>query len=81
MIFDVKVDLIRKSRLVIGGYVFDSSRHEAYASTMKYVSSRILITIAATNNVDVMTGDMGNAYLNSNTKEKIYNRAGPECDC
>ena len=35
MIFDVKVDLRRKSRLVIGGHVVDSSGHEVYTGTMK----------------------------------------------
>ena len=43
---------------------------------MKSVSARILMTIAATNDLDVMTGDIGNAYLNVNTKEKIYTHTG-----
>ena len=34
--------------------------------------------ITAANNLDVMTGDIGNAYLNTNTKEKMYTCAGPE---
>ena len=50
IIFDVKLDLRRKSRLVIGGHVVDSSGQEVYASTMKSVSSRILMIIAAMNN-------------------------------
>ena len=61
MIFDVKVYLRRKARIVIGGYVVDSSGHKFYASTTKSVSYRILMTIAAINNLDVMTGDIGNA--------------------
>ena len=43
---------------------------------MKSVSSIILMTIAAANNLEVMTGDIGNAYRNANTQEKIYTRAG-----
>ena len=65
-------------RLVIGGHVVDSSGNKVYLSTLKSVSARIRITIAAANNVDVMTGDIGNAYLNANTQEKIYTRAGTE---
>ena len=68
MILDVKVDLRRKSRLVIGVHVFDPSEHEAYASTMKSVSTRIPMTIAAANNLDVIMGDIGNTYLNTNTE-------------
>ena len=71
IIFDVKVDLRRKARLVIRVHVVNSSGREVDASTMKYVSSRILITNAAANNLDVVTGDIGNAYLNANTEE-IY---------
>ena len=71
VIFYMKADLRRKARLVIGGRVVNYSGHEAYAITMKYVSARILMTIADANNLDVMTGDIGNAYLNANTEEKI----------
>ena len=78
MIFDVKLDLRRKARLVIGGHIVNSSGHEVYESTTKSVSARIMMTIAAANNLDVMTGDIGNAYLNTNTKENIYTRAWPE---
>ena len=78
MIFEVKVDLRRKARLFIEGHVIDSSRHEVYASTMKSVPARILKTIAAVNNLYVMTGDIGNAYLNDNNEDKIYTRAGPK---
>ena len=78
MIFDVKVDLRRKARLVIGGHVIDSSGHEVYASTMKSVSARVLMKIAATNDLDVMVGDIGNAYLHTSTEEKVYTRAGAE---
>ena len=58
MIFDVKVYLRRKARLVIGGHVVDSTGHEVYASTIKSVSDRVLMTISASNNLEVMTGDI-----------------------
>ena len=76
MILNVRVDLRRKTRLVIGGHIVDSSGHEVYASTMKSVSAIILMKIVAANNLEVMTGDIGNDYLNSNTQERIYTRAG-----
>ena len=78
MIFDIKVDLRRNARLVIGGHVVNSYRHKVYASTMNSVLSRILMTIEAANNLYFMTGDIGNAYLNANTQENIYTRAGTE---
>ena len=78
MISDVKVYLGKKGRLVIGGHVVNSSGNEVYSSTMNSVSARILMTIAATNNLDVMTRDIGNAYLDENNEDKVYTRAGPE---
>ena len=71
MIFGVKVDLRRKYRLVIGLHIVDSSGHEVYASTMNSVSSKILMIIAAANNLEVITIDIGNAYLNSKTQKRF----------
>ena len=34
------------------------------------------MTITDVNNLDFMTGNIGNDYLNTNTQEKIYTRAG-----
>ena len=76
IIFYVKVDLRRKARLVIGGHVAGSSGHKVFASITNSVSARILMKIAAKNNLDVMTGDIGNAYLNANTQGNIYNHTG-----
>ena len=78
MIFDDKVDLKRKSRLVIGGHIVDSYGHEVYVFTMKYFSARILMTITAAKKKEVMTGDIGNAYLNANNEENIYTGACAE---
>ena len=68
MIFDVKVDLRRKARLVIGRHFINSPGHEVYESKIKSVLARILTIIAAANNLEVMTGDIGNAYLNAETE-------------
>ena len=68
MIFDFKVDLRRKVRLVIGGHVVDSTVHKVYTSTMKSVAARIMMTIAAVNNLEVMVGDIGNACLHADTE-------------
>ena len=78
MIFDVNLDLRINARLVIGCHVVNSSGYEVYTSTMKSVSSRIIMTIAAANNLDVMTGDIVNTNLNANTQENIYTHAGSE---
>ena len=80
MIFGIKVDVRINSRLVIEGHVVDSSGQEVYAYTMKSVSDRILMKIVAVYNLNVMTGDICNVYLNANTEENIYTYAGDEFD-
>ena len=76
MIFGVKVDLRRKYRLVIGCHIVDPYSQGVYESTTNLVSTRILMTIVAANNLEVMTGDIGNAYHSINTEENIYTHAG-----
>ena len=36
------------------------------------------MTITAVNNFDVITGDMGDVYLNTNTRENIYTHSGTD---
>ena len=36
------------------------------------------MTITAANNLEVMVGDIGNAYLHADTEEKVYTHAGAE---
>ena len=79
-IFDVKHDLWRKDRLVIGGHVVDASEHESYSSNMKTVSMRILHTIAAKNKLGSQVADISNAYLYAKTCEKIYTVCGKQFD-
>ena len=36
------------------------------------------MTIAAANDLDIMVGDIGNAYLHADTEEIVFTRAGAE---
>jgi hypothetical protein len=78
MIFDVKQDLRRKARLVAGGHLVDSLDNDVYSSTVKGISVRLLHVIAHKQKLDLLCGDVGNAYVNSYTNEKVYSRCGPE---
>lgn len=77
-IFTAKACGRHKARLVIGGHLVDSEDLDVYASNMKTVSSRVLLTIAAANDLTVVTGDIKNAYLYAYTKEKICITIGEE---
>ena len=72
MIFDVKMDFTRKARLVGGGHLTDEPSSLTYSSVVSRDSVRIAFTIAALNDLDVLTADVGNAYLCAKPREKYY---------
>ena len=61
-----------------GGHVVDSSMYESYSSVVQTRTIRILETIALNEGLKFITGDIGNAFVQADTNEKIYTIAGPE---
>ena len=78
IIFSVRMDLTRKARFVAGGHMTAPPTSMTYASVVSRESVRIAFLLAAANDLDMLSGDIGNAYLNAFITEKIYYRAGPE---
>ena len=78
MIFDIKMDLTRKARLVAGGHMTDEPKESTYSSVVSRDSVRLAFMIAALNDLDILSADVQNAYLNAPTKEKVYTIAGLE---
>ena len=78
MIFDVKMDFSRKGRLVAGGHMTNPPTSMTYSIAISHDSVRIAFLIAAPNDLDILAADVSNAYIQSNAKEKVYTRAGPE---
>ena len=78
MVFDIKMDLTQKARLVMGGHQTDLPKESVYSSIISKDSVRIILTIAALNDLDILAADVQNAYLNALTKEKVYMMAGLE---
>ena len=78
IVFDVKMDLTRKARICAGGHTTDPPSSITYASVVSRDSVRIALMYAALNDLPILAGDIGNAYLNAETKEKVYIICGPE---
>ena len=78
LVFDVKFDLTRKARYVGGGHLTSVSPSMSYSSVVSRDSVRIMFLIAALNDLDISMCDIGNAYLNAETREKVWFKAGPE---
>ena len=77
-VFDVKADGRRKGRLVARGDMTPEPDEAVYSSVATLHSLRIVIFLAELNGLNLMQGDVGNAYLESYTQEKVYFIAGPE---
>ena len=78
LIFDVKMDMTRKARLVAEGHKTSDPEWSTYAGVVSRESVRIAFTYAALNGLDILTADIQNAYLTAPTSEKFYIVCGLE---
>ena len=78
MIFEVKQDGRRKARLVAGGHMIDPMGVNYRSTVVKGISVRLLDLIAHRDNLQILCGDIGNAFITADCMEKVYSRAGPE---
>ncbi len=78
-VFDIKFDLRRKARLVAGGHLTKPIYNDApYSGIASLKSIRTCIFLAELNGLSLCAADVGNAYLEAETKEKLFIIAGPE---
>jgi hypothetical protein len=78
MVYAVKHDGRHKARLVAGGHLTDTPVDSVYSSVVSLKGVRMTIFAAELNGLDIWSTDVGNAYLESYTQEKVYVVAGPE---
>lgn len=78
MVYDVKHDGRHKARLVAGGHLTDTPVESVYSSVVSLKGLRLVVFLAELNGLEVWSTDIGNAYLEAKTKEKVYIVAGPE---
>ncbi len=80
MVFDIKMDgkFTRKARYVANGNETEPPTAQTYASVVSRDSVRIALLYAALNDLDILSCDVTNAYLNADCREKIWVQAGPE---
>jgi hypothetical protein len=79
LIFDVKMDFTRKARFVAGGHTTEPPASATYASVVSRDSVRLAFLLASLNGMEILSCDVGNAYLNAPCREKIWFKGGPEC--
>jgi hypothetical protein len=82
LVYDIKSDLHYKARLVVQGHCVDPKGLSTRATVVKGISVRLLDVIAHHQGLHVVTGDVGNAFIQAFTKEKCYTHLGAEFgDC
>jgi hypothetical protein len=64
--------------LVAGGHLTDNPLESVYSSVVPLRGVRLVVFIAELNGLEVWCTDVGNAYLESYTKENVYIIGGPE---
>ena len=77
-VFDAKADGRRKGHLVAWGDMTPEPEEAVYSSVTALHSLRIIVFLVEHNGLKLTQGDIGNAYLESYTQEKVYFVAGPE---
>jgi hypothetical protein len=78
MNFEVKMDFTRKAHFAAGGHMTDPPTSLTYSSLVSRESIRLAFLIAALNDIGILSADIGNAYLNAYTKEKVHTECGLE---
>jgi hypothetical protein len=78
MVYDMKVTLQRKSRLVADGQLTDTPVDSVYSSVVSLRGLKITLFLAELNQLEAWCTDVGNAYLEACTDEKVFIVAGNE---
>lgn len=76
--FELKQDFRRKARLVIQGFKVDPCDLSTHSTVVKGVLVRLLDVIAHQDNHKFLYGDIGNAFIQAQTQEKVYTICGKE---
>jgi hypothetical protein len=77
-VYDVKHDGRHKSRMVAGGHRTETPVDSVYSGVVTLTGVRTVTFLAEFNKLELWATDIGNAYLESYTKEKVAFIVGPE---
>ena len=78
LVYTIKHDGRHKVRCVAGGHLTEVPTESVYSGVVSLRGVRLLIFLAELNQLETWATDIGNAYLEAETSEKVYIVAGPE---
>jgi hypothetical protein len=79
IMFGIKMDFTRKACFVAGGHTTAAPSSLTYSSVVSRDSIQLAFLIAALNDINIMSCDLENAYLNAPCREKIWFEGGIKC--
>ena len=77
-VYAAKHDGRYKARLVAGGHLTSIPDDSIYSGVVSLKGIRLITFLGRLNNLKIFSTDIGNAYLEADTKEKVYIIAGSE---
>ena len=78
LIFDVKHDGRHRARLVADGHLTDVPLDSVYSGVVSLRGFCLVVFLAELNQLELWATDIGSAYLEAVTSERLYIIAGPE---
>ena len=78
LVFAVNFDGRHKARLLADVHLTPEPIENNYSHEVSLRYHRLVIFLGKINNLDIWGADIGNAYLEAFTDEKLYIVAGPE---
>ena len=78
LIFDIKHDGRHRAQLVADGHLTDIPLDSVYSGVVSLRGFCLVLFLAELNHLELWATDIGSAYLEAQTSEKVYIIAGPE---
>ena len=78
IVYACKHDGRRKARIVAGGHLTDVPLESVYSGVVSLRGIRLIVFLAELNDLEVYQTDIGNAFLEAKTTEKVFVIAGGE---
>ena len=78
LIYDIKHDGRHKARCVADGHLTDVPIDSVYSGVVSLRGLRIMLFLSELNKLEIWATDIGTAYLEARTSEKVYIIAGLE---
>ena len=76
--FDVRFDLTRKAKYIDRGHLTQVPSSMSYSSVVSRKPFRIMFLIASFNGLNIKMRNIGNAYLNTDTMDRLWFTSGFE---